>query len=443
MLTGKTIVLGVTGGIAAYKSAEIVRWLKKEGAAVVVIMTPAARRFVSALTLETLSANPVVTSLWRPSRPLELGPRPAGRKSPVEHVEIADAADLVLVAPATADFLARAAHGLADDALTSTLLATAAPVIVAPSMNVQMWNHPATRENVAKLRERGVRVVSPEEGELACGWEGRGRLAALETIAAAVRSVFAGEGVRAGRAAPIAAPSMTGRRVVVTSGPTREPLDPVRYLSNQSSGKMGYAIAEEARDRGASVVLVSGPTALADPPGMEVVRVTTAEQMKRATERATSDADAIVMAAAVADFRPAKAAGGKIRRQEAGLELRLVPTPDILKGIPRRPGLTVVGFALETGAGLASARRKLVEKRCDLVVLNDPTRADSAFGGDTNRVTLLGSSRKPERLPAMSKREVAARIWDRVEATWSARQARRRPRKPAADAIRRAAKKSR
>jgi phosphopantothenoylcysteine decarboxylase/phosphopantothenate--cysteine ligase len=426
VLNGRTVVLGVTGGIAAYKSAEIVRWLKKEGAAVVVIMTPAARRFLSPLTLETLSANPVVTSLWRPVRGLEFGARSAGRKSPVEHVEIADAADLVLVAPATANFLARAAAGLADDALTATLLATGAPVVLAPAMNARMWSHPATQENVARLAARGAVIVAPESGELACRWEGQGRLAGLEAVQAAVRAVLAGKTAAAGApaGAPAAGGALRGRRVLVSAGPTREAIDPVRFLSNHSSGKMGYAVAEVARDRGASVTLVTGPVALPAPAGIEVVRVTTAREMQRAVVEAAAGADAVIMAAAVADFRPARAAAVKLRRGESPLELRLAPTPDILGELPAKAGRVKVGFALETGPGLPAARRKLVEKGCDLIVLNDPTRADSAFGGDTSRVTLV-DARGAERLPTLTKREVAGRILDRVASLWAARRAAR------------------
>lgn len=418
-LRDRTILLGVTGGIAAYKSAEIVRWLRKEGATVVVVMTPAARRFVSALTLETLSGNPVVTSLWRPARGLDVGPRPAGRKSPVEHVEIADAADLVLVAPATADFLAKAACGMADDPLTAALLATAAPVVMCPSMNVQMWNHAATQANLSLLLGRGVTIVTPEDGELACGWEGRGRLAALETISATVLRVLGAKGP----AASTAARTMAGRTVVVTAGPTREALDPVRFLSNHSSGKMGYALAEAARDRGARVTLISGPTALRAPSDVEFRPVTSAAEMKRELDRAAKDADAVIMAAAVADFRAAHVAKNKIRRSGAGLALDLEATPDLLRGVPRRAGRVIVGFALETENGVAGARKKLAEKNCDFVVLNDPTRADSAFGGDTNRVALVDPA-KVEKLPTLTKREAAERIWEKVESYWSSRNGR-------------------
>jgi len=410
-LRERTILFGVTGGIAAYKSAEIVRWLRKQGATVVVVMTPAARRFVSALTLETLSGNPVVTSLWRPARGLDVGERPAGRKSPVEHVEIADSADLMLVAPATADFLARAAAGMADDPLTAALLATAAPVVMCPSMNVQMWNHAATQANLALLLGRGVTIVTPEDGDLACGWEGRGRLAALETISSAVLRVLGEKTTAAG------ARTMDGRHVVVTAGPTREALDPVRFLSNHSSGKMGYALAEAARDRGAHVTLISGPTALRAPADVAFVPVSSAEEMKRALDRAARDADAVIMAAAVADFRAAKVAAQKIRRTGNGLALELESTPDLLRGVPRQAGRVIVGFALETENGVAGARKKLAEKGCDFVVLNDPTRADSAFGGDTNRVALV-DGRGVEKLPTLSKREAAEKIWERVEGLW-------------------------
>jgi phosphopantothenoylcysteine decarboxylase/phosphopantothenate--cysteine ligase len=292
-----------------------------------------------------------------------------------------------------------------------------------------MWNHAATQENLLRLAARGVVVVAPDAGELACGWEGRGRLAALEKIQAAVTAVLAG-GRRAGAASGAApdtagaargpAGPLSGRRVVVTAGPTREALDPVRYLSNHSSGKMGYALAAEARARGAAVTLITGPVALAAPEGVAVVRVTTAAEMQRAVTAAARRADALVMAAAVADYRPARAAAGKLRRSAAGLELRLEPTPDILGGLRKRPGLVTVGFALETGPGLPAARRKLREKGCDLVVLNDPTRPDSAFGGETNRVTLV-SAGAAERLPVLTKREAAGRILDRVQRLWGRR----------------------
>lgn len=406
-LSGRTIVVGVTGGIAAYKSAEVVRWLRKEGATVAVVLTRAARRFITPLTLETLSGNPVVTSLWRASRPLDLGPRPADRKSPVEHIELADAAHAVVVAPATADFLAKLSLGLADDALSATLFATRAPIVVAPAMNVNMWNHPATQENLQRLRDRGVLILEPEEGELACRWQGKGRLVGVEAIASAVHEVLA-------RTA-----SLAGKRVLVTAGPTREAVDPVRFLSNRSSGRMGVRLAESARDRGAEVTLVHGPLEVEAPAGVRAVAVTSAEEMRQAVHSQVSKVDAVVMAAAVADYRPARAAGAKVERKSEGLELSLECTPDILKEMPRHDGLVVVGFALETGDGLARAKQKLAEKQCDWIVLNDATRPDSAFGGDTNRVTLVGRGGEEEALPVLTKREVAERIWDRVVGGWN------------------------
>ena len=261
MFAGKTVVLGVSGGIAAYKAAEIVRWLKKEGAAVVVVMTPAAKQFITPLTLATLSGNPVLDDLWAPNQSLTFG-RPKGRTSPVEHIEVADAADLVIVAPATADLLAKVAHGLGDDMVTTVILATRAPVVFAPAMNVQMLENPIVQDNLAALRRRGYRFAEPETGDLACGWEGRGRLASLESIAAAARAALGG------RSAPGAGGPLAGRRVIVTAGPTVEALDPVRALTNHSSGKMGYALAEACRDLGARVTLISGPTALAAPAGV-------------------------------------------------------------------------------------------------------------------------------------------------------------------------------
>jgi phosphopantothenoylcysteine decarboxylase/phosphopantothenate--cysteine ligase len=414
VLAGKTVVLGVTGGIAAYKAAEIVRWLKKEDAAVVVVMTEAAKRFIAPLTLATLSGNPVLDDLWAPEQALTFG-RPRPRTSPVEHIEVADAADLVIVAPATADFIARLAHGMGDDLLSTVLLATRAPLVLAPAMNVQMWENPIVQENLARLRAHGVHFVEPETGELACGWEGRGRLASLEAIAAAARHAL-GAAPAGSAAGPLA-----GRHVVVTAGPTREPLDPVRALTNQSSGRMGFALAEAARDAGARVTLVHGPVALAPPPGVTAVAVETARQMGAALRKAAARADAVIMAAAVADFRPARTAAQKIRRDGGGLTLELVANPDLLATLPRPAGLRVVGFALETEDELAGARRKLAAKRCDLLVLNNPTKDGSRFGGDTNQVTILDAAGGIERLPVMEKRDAAGRIVARLAALFMAR----------------------
>ncbi len=411
MLAGKTVVLGVTGGIAAYKAAEIVRWLRKEDAAVVVVMTDAAKRFVTPLTLATLSGNPVLDDLWGPEQSLVFGrARPADRVSPIEHIEVADAADLVLVAPATADLIARAAHGHGDDLLTTILLATRAPVVFAPAMNVQMWANPIVQENVARLRAHGRRFVEPESGELACGWEGRGRLASLEAIAAAVHGALA-----------VAGP-LSGRHVVVTAGPTIEPLDPVRALTNHSSGKMGFALAAAARAAGARVTLVHGPVALAPPAGVEAVAVTTARSMDTALRKAARTADAVLMAAAVADWRPATVAAQKLKKGAAGsLSLTLVPNPDLLATLPRRPGMKVVGFAVETERELAGAKAKLVAKKCDLLVLNNPTKVGSEFGGDTNEITILDAKGGAERLPVMAKSQAAARVVARVAALFGAK----------------------
>ena len=403
MLAGRTVVLGVSGGIAAYKAAEIVRWLRKEGAAVVVVMTKAAKEFISPVTLATLSGNPVLDDLWAPNQALTFA-RPKHRTSAVEHIEVADAADLVLVAPATADLIAKAAHGLADDMVTTVLLATRAPVVFAPAMNVQMLEHPAVQANLATLARRGAIFADSETGDLACGWEGRGRLAALESIAAACARALGGRG---------APGPLSGRRVVVTAGPTVEALDPVRALTNHSSGKMGYALAEACRDLGAEVTLISGPTALAAPAGMTVVAIRSALELGKALAGALTNADALVMAAAVADYRPARAAAQKLKRGAGNLTLELVANPDLLKTTPRPRGLKVVGFALETDDGLAGAKRKLVEKNCDLVVLNHPAKA---LGGDTNQVTIVARAGKAERLPVLAKRAAADRIAARLAA---------------------------
>jgi len=408
VLAGKTVVLGVSGGIAAYKAAEIVRWLRKEDAAVVVVMTKAAKEFIAPLTLATLSGNPVLDDLWGPEQVLRFG-RPRERTSPVEHIEVADAADLVLVAPATADLIARVAHGMGDDLLSTILLATRAPVILAPAMNVQMWENPIVQENLARLKAHGYAFAEPESGELACGWEGRGRLASLEAIGTVVARVLGRKG-----GAALAAGPLSGRHVVVTAGPTREPLDPVRALTNHSSGRMGFALAEAAHAAGARVTLVHGPVTLPVPAGVEAVPVETALDMGKALNKAAARADAVVMAAAVADYRPARRAAQKLKRNGDGLTLELVANPDLLSTLPRPAGLKVVGFALETEHELAGARRKLVAKRCDLLVLNNPTRAGSRFGGATNEITILDAKGGIERLPVLDKRVAAGRVIERL-----------------------------
>ena len=440
MLAGKTVVLGVSGGIAAYKAAEIVRWLKKEDAAVVVVMTPAAKQFITPLTLATLSGNPVLDDLWAPEQALTFArPRPKERTSPVEHIEVADAADLVIVAPATADLLARVAHGMGDDLLTTILLATRAPVILAPAMNVQMWENPIVQENLARLRAHGYAFAEPESGELACGWEGRGRLASLESIARAVSRVL-GRGTKGRAKAQVSASpappgALSGRHVVVTAGPTREPLDPVRALTNHSSGRMGFALAEAARAAGARVTLVHGPVTLAVPAGVDAVPVETAVDMGKALRKAAARADAVIMAAAVADYRPARRAPQKLKRAGGGLTLDLVANPDLLATLPRPAGLKVVGFALETERELAGARAKLAAKRCDLLVLNNPTKEGSEFGGATNEITILDAQGGVERLPVLDKRVAADRVIERLAALYAPRA--RSPKRAAATRARR------
>lgn len=392
----RRVLLAVSGGIAAYKVPELVRRLRRAGHQVRCVLTHAAQHFVSPLALQTVSQSPVRTELLDPAEEGGIG-----------HIELADWADLVVVAPATANLLAKMAAGLADDLVSTLLLATRAPVLVAPAMNVNMWNHPATAANVACLRERGVHFVGPESGDLACGWEGVGRMADPETVFGAATLWL---GPR----------SLAGRRVVVSAGGTREPIDAVRAITNRSSGRMGYAIASEAACRGATVVLVSGPTALPSPPGVRRVDVDTALEMRDAVLRELDAADVVVMSAAVADFRPARPAARKIKKEEldpgAGLQLELVANPDILAEISRERGArVVVGFAAESHDVLEAARRKLARKGCDLLVANDVSRADAGFDSDRNAVWFLSPDGQVEELPLLPKPEVAARLLDRVE----------------------------
>ena len=416
MLRGRTVLVGVSGGIAAYKACELVRWLRRREAAVVVVMTPAAERFVTPLTFEALSGNPVVTSLWDEQKH-DLGLRgtrgtraTARRKTTgkVGHIDLAEAADVMVLAPATADLIARLVHGEAPDALTTIVLASRARLVVAPSMDFGMWRHPATQENVRMLRRRGAVIVGPASGELASGLMGPGRLADVGEIGAAV------EQAAARRA------SLAGVRVLVGAGRTEEPLDPVRVLTNRSSGRMGFALAEAARDRGAEVTLVAGPASVEPPLGVALASVTTAAGMERALKRAVADADVVLMAAAVADYRPRRAAREKLKRGPEPLTLALEPNPDILAGLAaaRGPGQVFVGFALETSRGIERARAKLAAKGLDLVALNAPAKG---IGGETSVVTLVEAS-TARRLPEQSKREVAEAILDRVLELRAARQ---------------------
>jgi phosphopantothenoylcysteine decarboxylase / phosphopantothenate---cysteine ligase len=390
--TGRHVVLGVSGGIACYKSCTLARRLAELGATVDVVMTAGASEFVRPLTFEALTGRPVLTSLWERGRALA-------------HIGLAKSPDLVIVAPATAQLLARAALGMADDLLTSLLLARTGAVVAAPAMNDAMYAHPATQANLRTLAGRGWTFVGPETGALAEGPSERpGRMSEPETIlAAALRLLGDGES------------RWQGRKVVVSAGPTREHLDPVRVITNPSSGRMGYALAEAARDRGARVVVVSGPTALAAPAGVEMVRVETTEDMQRALQSAIAGAAALFMAAAPADYRPARVAARKQPRTRGRLTLALEPTPDILASLKRPAGCVVVGFALETGDGLARAKQKLKEKRLDYVVLNDALEPGAGFEVTTNKVTLLAQSGAQTALPLQDKRDVAQRILDTVE----------------------------
>ncbi len=391
------IALGVTGGISAYKSVEVCRLLQKRGHDVVAVMTRSATRFVGPLTFEAITRRPVVTSQWT-----------RGANASVEHIAVASEISLLLVAPCTANVVGKFAHGIADDFLTSLYLATRAPVVVAPAMNVNMLGHPAVRENIATLTSRGVRVVDPGEGYLACGWVGEGRLAEPDEIVAAVEAVL------------VPAESVFGgRRVVVAAGPTYEDIDPVRYLGNRASGRMGFALAIEARRRGAHVTLVVGPTSVEPPSADEVVQVRSAEEMHRAVMAAASAADVVIMAAAVADYTPAEPAALKLAKSPGSLTLTLRRTPDILADLGVLPSRTrgvpvLVGFAAETGDPVSRGETKRVTKRVDLIVANDVSQLGAGFEVDTNVVTIVGADGN-DTLPLQTKTSVAARVMDRVE----------------------------
>jgi phosphopantothenoylcysteine decarboxylase / phosphopantothenate---cysteine ligase len=386
-----TVVCGVTGCIAAYKACELVRVLQRADCRVKVVMTEAATHFVGPATFRALTGEPVALTLWDD---------PASAR--VFHTSLAEEADVFVVAPATANSLAILASGRADDLLSTAVLATEAPVIVAPAMNVHMWRDEATQDNLATLRSRGVTIVEPESGELACGDVGEGRLAPVEDIAEAV--LAEARRVR----------DLQGVNVLVTAGPTHEALDPVRFLGNRSSGKTGYFIAEEAARRGARVTLVSGPTVLPDPFGVETVRVSTADEMLAACEDVFDECDVVVATAAVSDFRPAVAAPEKVKKEQAELVLELVRNPDILATLgERKAGRLLVGFAAETTNVHEAARHKLGAKHLDLVVANDVSAAGLGFGSDRNRVWLV-SAEGIEEAPELSKRAIARLLWDRA-----------------------------
>lgn len=389
-LAGRHIAVGVTGSIAAYKAADLVSKLRQAGASVEVVMTPAATRFIAPLTFQSLTGRPVITDMF-------------AADEAEAHVEVARRADALVIAPATADCIASLAHGQAPDMVTLTALATTAPVLIAPAMDHQMWDHPATQANVATLRDRGVIIAGPEAGRLATGRIGMGRLAEPPVIIATLRMAL---GARDG--------DLRGRHIVVSAGGTQEPIDPVRYVGNRSSGKMGFAIAEAARDRGARVTLVTGPVALPTPAGIERVDVATVHDMLAALKQATIMSDAIVMAAAPADFRPDNPATQKLKKEpgQETLTLTLSRNPDIIASLPG--GGVRVGFAAETENLRENAVAKLAAKRLDFIVANDVTAAGSGFGTDTNQVTLFHADGRIEELPLLPKYAVAHAILDRI-----------------------------
>ena len=389
---GKQIVLGVTGGIAAYKAVEVLRLLVKSGAEVHVVMTSNACEFVTPLTFQTLSGNPVHTSLFSLVQEQDIG-----------HISLADLADLFLIVPATANVIGKVANGLADDLLTTTLLATKAPVLFIPAMNVNMWENPLYRENQAKLENYGYHFMTPASGELACGWEGQGKLPDPVDIHDFAQDLVGGV-------------ALAGKTVLVTAGPTREELDPVRFLSNYSSGKMGYAIARAARNQGARVILVSGPVQLQAPQKVELISVTSALEMLDAVMSHASSADIIVKAAAVADYRPDKRADRKIKKgQSEKAQLDLLRNPDILAELGKvKEGRLLVGFAAETDNLLANAGCKLESKNLDMIIANDVTQPGAGFDADTNAVQLLYRGGRSEALPIMSKDEVAGVVVERL-----------------------------
>ena len=402
-MDGKTprVLVGVTGGVAAYKAAELVRALQQNKVDVRVAMTHAAQEFIQPLTFSSLTGHKVITTMWseegRPATGLD-------DEGQIEHISEAQAADAIVIAPATAHILAKMAHGLADDFLSTMLLATTAPVIVAPAMNVNMWNHPATQANVQLLKSRGVIIVEPGSGYLACGMTGSGRLAEIDTIAQAVLAALQ----------PAQAQDLAGETILVTAGGTREAIDPVRFLGNRSSGKMGYALAEAARQRGAQVILVSAPTALTPPAGCAFVPVTSAEEMRAAVMEHLPNATAVIGAAAVADFRMPAIATEKLRR-EGSLHLDLEPTEDILRAVAESqlPGTLVIAFAAEMDSSISRARQKLLAKGADAIVLNDVSQPGIGFDSDRNAATFVTREHAID-IPEMPKREMADRILDQL-----------------------------
>ena len=385
----KTIVLGVSGGIACYKAVELVRLLVREGFTVRVIMTREATEFVAPLTFQTLSGHPVATEIFSLTQESEIG-----------HINLADQADLLVIAPATANIIGKIASGIADDLLTTVLMATRAPLLIAPSMNIHMYENPILQENIRKLQRLGYHFMEPVEGYLACGYEGKGRLPEPQDIVEAIQGLLKKK-------------DLTGERLLITAGPNHEPLDPVRYISNRSSGKMGYALARLGMRRGAEVTLISGPTSLVAPAGVSLIPVKTAAEMRQAIFKEFSDATAVLMAAAVADYHPEKFVSKKIKKGKGTLKLNLKPNPDILRELGmRKNGRILIGFAAETESLIANAKKKLRDKNLDLIVANDVTEEGSGFDGDTNKATILDKTGTVHPLPLMSKDELADRIYD-------------------------------
>ena len=408
-LSGRHLLLGVTGSIAAYKAAALVRRLTDAGAEVQVLMTPSAERFVSRLTLGTLSEGEVPTEIFPENE----------EGSWTKHVTLGEWADLFVVAPATAQTVAKLAHGFSDTMLTATALSARCPLLVCPTMDREMYRHPTTQDNLDRLREIGYEVMPAEHGELASGLVGPGRMPEPTAIRDRVAALLADRDTAPGADDAPAAGALEDRSVLVTAGPTHEPLDPVRVFTNRSTGTMGYALARAAAARGGRVTLVSGPTALSPPDGVDVVSVQTAAEMNEAVQARRADADLVLMAAAVADYAPAETAPTKRKKDDEDLVLHLRRTPDILKalGAHKRPGQVLVGFALETNDGLDNARRKLEDKNLDWIVLNNPTEEGAGFGPATNRVTILSREGTSEELPLMPKSEVAETLLDRVLAS--------------------------
>jgi phosphopantothenoylcysteine decarboxylase/phosphopantothenate--cysteine ligase len=391
-LKDKKIILGITGGIAAYKSCEIIRRLKKSGAQVIVVMTESAKKFITPLTLETLSENEVVTEMF-----------PERRFVGVRHVDLASWTDLILIVPATANIIGKIRAGIADDILTTIVISSKAPVLIAPAMNVNMYENPIFQENISYLEKLGYRFVGPEVGELASGIVGKGRMSEPQFIVNEAVKIL------------IQKRDLEGKSIVVTASRTEEPLDPIRYLSNRSSGKMGYAIAEEACQRGAKVTLISGPSSLPTPTGLNFIQVQTTKEMSEAVRSAFRKTDALIMSAAVSDFSPSTISKEKIKRGEEEILLKLKPTVDILKEMgTRKKNKILVGFSLETEDEIKNAKKKMVEKNLDLIVVNNPSVPGSGFDVDTNQVTLIDKRGKIEKLPLLSKKEVASKILDKV-----------------------------